>query len=130
LSLVEVYNRALEDKEQEAAFWKTYPGEFLGIVNDSERTRRPGIRARFGPAGNGDFYAFQTGLGGNRYQVVPRFGRAPTRERLGGAWGEVFECSQVDPDRTPVRVKLVEPASFERNGDSWEIVDRGRISAV
>jgi hypothetical protein len=129
LRLEAIYNRARDSEEAQGVFLQQYPGEFLGVVNAAERARQPGIKPIFGKLDKGDFYAFLDLEGGNRYRVVPRFGRILTRERFeSGGWSDVFECSQFNPG-TPQTAQLVRPATLERSGDSWTVAQRGRLSA-
>src|SRR5205823_3594928 len=105
-TLIELYNEAVQDEGRQGEFGQSYPGSFFGTLNVEQRTRVPGLAAEFGPTDRGDFYAFPTEPGSRTHKVVPRFGRALNRGRFeGGAWSEVFECRQYNPERSAQRIE-------------------------
>jgi len=96
----------------------------LGITNSSEMARVPGTLPQFGEVDFGDFHAVEDPKSPGSFQVTPKPGKKVTAGRLSSeSWGAVFKFDDSDPEGQ----QILEPARFQKAGDSWLLTDQGRM---
>ena len=101
----------------------------IGVKNASERRRNLDTPPVFKEDTAGRFLAYYI-ESENSYAVVPRFDLTLQDSIYGpGAFGEVFECPQFNPQHTYRNVKVIQPAFFEldSNQQGWTLKAKGEL---
>lgn len=126
--IIELYNEAVTNAAARERFRELHQPIRIGTVNAVERTRNPTIEAEFKETTDGDFFAFAI-PGKDEYTVVPRLGLTiEAVSYTAGALGEVFSKTQGhDPTRFYSRYRVRQPATFKRDGESWELLSSGEL---
>lgn len=128
-NLVESYNLARSDRSARNSFWSEFQAEQIGNRNATEQRMGRASSSDFRTSSPGDFLAVpDKDLAG--YLVVPNFATVvdETSVRYGGI-GEAFDI-QIMPGSSFQNFRLLEPARFSKNGDSWVLTSPGRIDLM
>lgn len=125
--LLELYNRAVTDTEAREQFRDRHMPIRFGTVNAVERRQNPTLDPEFREATDGDFFAFAI-PGRKEYAVMPRLGLTIESVSYGaGALGKVFDCPRYEPGLFYSRYRVRRPATFNRDGDRWELRSPGEL---
>ena len=122
--LVDLYNVGNDAKLRQIY----NPPCFIQVSNETRRFQNSNISPIFQSASSGSFVAYAL-ESENSYAVVP-FSGLVLQDKLysSGAFGEVFECPDFDPEHT-YRVKVVRPALFKQEpvNDTWTLEKKGEL---
>ena len=125
--LVQLYNRAVDDRGLRSDFRGRFQLLRIGTVNATERRRDPNLIAEFRESSDGNFFAVKI-EGQSKYLVILGFDVAVKHTSFeAGAIGEVFNCPGYDADLSYLFVKLHKPAVFQVNGENWELHQKGEL---
>ena len=101
----------------------------IGVINANERRRNLETPPVFMDDTAGRLLAYYIDSE-NSYAVVPRFDLTLQDSIYGpGAFGEVFECPNFNPQHTYRNVKVIQPAFFEPDADqqNWTLKEKGKL---
>jgi hypothetical protein len=126
-TLIDLYNRAVENRNVRGEFQERFHPLRVGTINASDRRRDPSLPPEYREASDGNFLAIEDSRRMS-YLVVPRFDLTIKETNYGaGAIGTIFNCSSWDPLLSFSRVTLQRPAVFEKSGETWLLKKPGML---
>ena len=124
------YNIGIANRSQREELRKNYEKHYrVGVINASERRLNPEQPPALNSDTSGNYLAFYIEAE-DLYAVVPLYGLTLQESIYGpGAFGEVFECPDFNPQLRYRDIKVLHPAILEPDSalEQWTLKEKGKL---
>ncbi|MFN0139885.1 MAG: hypothetical protein ACKVQW_07330 [Pyrinomonadaceae bacterium] len=124
--LTELYNEAIGKRELRDALWQQFQITQIENINAVEQRLGNTIKPEFRQSESGNFYAVDNPTE-RKFLVVPKFDLTVKQTNYESTIKFVFECRGFDEVSSYSQVRVLHPAVFVKNGDTWELDKKGEL---